>query len=114
LEHIFSYIESHRVAPKIKPLSNYKKIVLNRIKAYKRDYIIWCRCAGSSLQVGWFQSAAGLSQDVVVSVACCSVCSVQRPFSAAKFRYTIFPFFCWWKTSHFSIYFTSEQIVLCR
>jgi len=27
------------VAPKIKPLSNYQKIVLNRIKACKRDYI---------------------------------------------------------------------------
>jgi len=29
MEHIFSYIESHRVAPKIKPLINYQK---NRIK----------------------------------------------------------------------------------
>jgi len=39
MEHIFSYIESHRVAPKFKPLSNYQKIVLNRLKACKRDYI---------------------------------------------------------------------------
>jgi len=30
---------SRRVAPKIKPLSNYQKIVLNRIKACKRDYV---------------------------------------------------------------------------
>jgi len=29
IEHIFSYIESHRVATKSKPLSNYQKIVLN-------------------------------------------------------------------------------------
>jgi len=31
LEHIFSYTESHRVAPKSKLVSNYQKIVLNRI-----------------------------------------------------------------------------------
>jgi len=41
LEHTFSYIESHRVAPKSKPLSNYEKIVLNRIKACKRDYVTY-------------------------------------------------------------------------
>jgi len=37
--HIFSYIESHRVAPKSKPLSNYQKIVLNRIRVCKREDI---------------------------------------------------------------------------
>jgi len=31
LELIFSYIESHRVAPKSKPLSNYQKIVLKPV-----------------------------------------------------------------------------------
>jgi len=36
---MFSYIESHRVAPKSKPLSNYQKIAFIRIKARKRDYI---------------------------------------------------------------------------
>jgi len=39
LEHIFSDIKSHKVASKIKPLSNYQKIVLNHIKACKRDNI---------------------------------------------------------------------------
>jgi len=35
LEHIFSYIESHRVAPKV---SQYQIIKKNHIKSTRRDY----------------------------------------------------------------------------